>query len=750
MGLGRYQGGKFDLVLSLRHAADAARILEWERSFRRASEILYDATDGQMQFGRLYVANNSRGSAEADCFLLEPDGTSFTTVPIPGLGTADLHTILMGDERRKPFIVIHEFAHYAYGVWDEYEDPTQCTNDTTTGACIMEWGWGQGDQLAADGTLIPGVISEFCVPDNHDPDEGTEQEAMNGESCWETMVGQFPDLTMPAALPGDPEPAGHDPVEWIVLADVSRFSLVLDRSGSMSTGNAIAGVRYGADYWVRFLAQTGDELSVVQYNHAASDILDNTLLTGSTDLDPTLDAIAGITPSGSTNIGGALQRGMTQILSPGQQAATQVLILFSDGLHNTGTNPSTVLPDLVDNGIRVYTVGFGPGADQDLLQTIAEETGGRFEQIDAAPDSADAQLEIQNYLIEVSGEVRDGSGIVTMVPGLLGEPGEAAAGEARERTAVRYRPADLAKVKAWPLRFSSRPWGSDHRALIERGSRRATFVVSHRLGTEVTFHLIRPDGSVVDPAADGSVTFVDPKGIPYAFYTVREPQPGTWVMRVSRAQERGTIPYKVFAFSDNPELRLALTGVRRRVPASVAVPFGIVPIGIGNLVGTSPPIVRRFGQVGDGKRAERPCRLKASTGVATWEPCRTTQRDPKHRGFTVAFEAERPGSYPIEVQIVNGGNARDVGGMSERPMPGDVLTELPAPPPFQRTRRVQLHVGTLPRGVDLEAEPEPRQVDSRQTGKERPFLWTLLAAVLLLVGGVLAVIGLLSLFRGGR
>jgi hypothetical protein len=56
----------------------------------------------------------------------------------------------------------------------------------------------------------------------------------------------------------------------------------------------------------------------------------------------------------------------------------------------------------------------------------------------AAPDSADAQLEIQNYLIEISGEVRDGSGIVTMVPGLLDEPAEAMAGEAKERAAVRF------------------------------------------------------------------------------------------------------------------------------------------------------------------------------------------------------------------------------------------------------------------------------------------------------------------------
>ena len=708
MGLGRYQGGKFDLVLSVRHNADAARILEWEQSFRRASEILYDATDGQMQLGRLYLANNSRGSAEADCFLMELDGGSFTTVPIPGFGTSDLHTVLMGDERRKPFIVIHELAHYLFSVWDEYEDPTRCTNDTATGACIMEWSWAEGDQLAADGTLIPGLVSEFCVPDNHDPDLGTEQEAMNGESCWETMVGQFPDLTIPAALPGGPAPAGHDPVEWIVLADVSRFSLVLDRSGSMSTGNAIAGVRYGADYWVQFLAQTGDELSVVQYNHAVADILDNTLLTPATDLDPTLADIAAITASGATNIGGALERGMTQILSPGQQAATQVLILFSDGLHNTGTDPAAVLPDLVDNGIRVYTVGFGPGADQDLLQTIAEDTGGRFEQIDAAPDSPDAQLEIQNYRIEISGEVRDGSGIVTMVPGLLGEPPAAMAREVKERSAVRYRAADLAKVKGWPFRFRSRPPGADHRAWIELGSQRATFVVSHRLGTDVTFYLVRPDGSVVDPSTDSSVTFVDPKGVPYAFYTVRHPQPGMWVMRVNRAQAHGPIPYKVFAFSDNPALRLALTGVRHRVPAASALPIGIVPIGIGNLVGTARPTVRQFDQAGNRTRRDRPCLLKASAGVTMWDPCRPKPSDTKRRGFTATFTADQPGSYPVEVQIVNTGKARDVGGVYEQVLPGDSLAKLPTPGPFQRTRRVQIHVGPLPKGINLETVPRRR------------------------------------------
>lgn len=713
MGIGRYKEGKFDLVLSVRHNADAARLALWEASFRRASELLYDATDGQMQLGRVYCANDSRGSAQADAYLMEPDGGSFTTTPIPGLGTTNLHCVLQGDERKKPFIVLHEFAHYAFGVWDEYEDPTQCTNDTSTGACVMEWGWTQGDQLQDDGTLIPGLISEFCTVGNHDPDGGTEQEALNGESCWETIVGAFPDVALPAGLPGGPAPAGHDAVEWILLADASRFSLVLDRSGSMSTGNAIAGVRFGADYWLQYLAQVGDELSVVQYNHTVDDVLAHTALTAATNLDPTRAAIAAITASGATNIGDALSRGGTHILSPGNQAATQAVILFSDGLHNSGTHPSAVLPQLVEDGIRVYTIGFGPGADQPLLQGIATDTGGRFEQIDAAPDSPAAQLEIQNYLIEVSGEIRDGSGIVTMSPGLLGEaPGEPdaseAAGEPAERLSIK---AILEDLRNRPFHFRPRPQGVDHRAHVEEGSRRATFVVSHMVDTEVAFHLVRPDGSLVDPASDPSVVFVDPEKTPYAFYAVTDPMPGTWVMRVSRRSLRGPIPYKVFAFSENPSLGIAVTGTHlaQRAPADVQI--GIQPVGIADIVGTRPPRVTVTGP--DNRKLREPVTI--TPGAVSFDAAGRPRRG-RRSGFTASFHAPKPGSYEIEIQVVNTGKARQEVTVRERLEDGDRVVKLPPPPPFMRTVRVQVHVGPLPEGEDLEGKP---QQETDVAGKQR-------------------------------
>ncbi|MHA2262797.1 MAG: hypothetical protein ACXAEN_10435, partial [Candidatus Thorarchaeota archaeon] len=215
MGTGRYKNGKFDLVLSLRHSADDTRILQWERSFKRASEILFDATEGQMQFGRLFVGKNSVGSQEADVYLMDEEGTSYSNVH--GLGDSGFHMTLKSDEKNKPFIIIHEFGHYGLGLYDEYTGPSggaECTGSTAQGACIMEHGYWNGDQISDAGVLTEGPINEFCTEDNHDPDTDTNQESVHEESCWETIGGYYPSIVIPDAVSDDsPQPAGHEDVE---------------------------------------------------------------------------------------------------------------------------------------------------------------------------------------------------------------------------------------------------------------------------------------------------------------------------------------------------------------------------------------------------------------------------------------------------------------------------------------------------------------------------------------------------------
>lgn len=720
MGIGRYKNGKFDLIVSLRHDAGDERIDQWERSFRRASEILFDATDGQMQFGKIFVAKNSAGNDEADAWLLEDEGISSSSVN--ALGVSGLHMNLKSDEKNKPFIIIHEFGHYGFGLYDEYIGPdgsAECTGGTDQGACIMEHGYWNGDQIDDDGILTPGPINEFCTTENHDPDADTNQEAYHGESCWETIHDNYPDVDTPDGLPDAPIPDDHEDVEWILMAEDARFSMILDKSGSMSASNAISGVRFGADYWVRYLTQMGDSLSVIAYNQSQDVILPLTTLDEATDLTPTLTAIADISPGGATNIGGALQEGMDQILSPGERAATQVAILFSDGLHNTGINPDTVIGDLVENGVRVYTIGFGPYADLSTLQQIAENTGGRFEQIDAAPSSGDAQLEIQNYLIEVSGEVRDGSGIVTMAPGLLPEPMAAERSTVHKLARLKsFSKPNLRMIAKMPIAFRPRARGFDHKAYIEAGCTRATFVVSYKMGTAVNFYLTAPDDQVVDPTSDTDVSFVNPGSSPYAFYVVNKPQAGYWIMRVVRGQTSGELPFKVFAFSENRNITIGLRDIRYL--ATVQRPVDIwaqVYHGV-PLTGLRPPVATvtlakpstKTAVVGKPlKGLTKTVRLQEQMAPRSLDAkageCPRTVRNGVYKQ---QLRFDKPGSYDVNLKFVNQGQATECQPEAECPDQAELKHKPKTVGAFTRVKRFQVHVGPLPGGKNVEGGDGPK------------------------------------------
>ena len=69
MGLGRFKAGRFDLVVVANFAMTATDVTEWRRSFAKASELLWDASEGQMQFGRIFVCDDSVGLDTAEMIL---------------------------------------------------------------------------------------------------------------------------------------------------------------------------------------------------------------------------------------------------------------------------------------------------------------------------------------------------------------------------------------------------------------------------------------------------------------------------------------------------------------------------------------------------------------------------------------------------------------------------------------------------------------------------------------------------------
>lgn len=83
--------------------------------------------------------------------------------------------------------------------------------------------------------------------------------------------------------------------------------------------------------------------------------------------------------SGATNIGGGLIEGNGAIqFSPSQRpGAAKVLVLLTDGKHNTGTNPISAANTLASQGVMIITVTFANEADQALMQQVATIGHGR-------------------------------------------------------------------------------------------------------------------------------------------------------------------------------------------------------------------------------------------------------------------------------------------------------------------------------------------------------------------------------------
>lgn len=653
MGIGRLVGNRFNLIVSLRHNADAARLGEWRTSFERASQLLLDATDGQHQFGTIFVCNNSSGGRNADTWLLDPDGRSFSNVR--GLGSETAHMTLYGDERFKPFIVIHEFGHYAYGVYDEYTGSSgaaECIGGTTSDACIMEAGWGDGDRFgntATGGALVLGRVSEFCVAGNHDPDGDTDQDSINGQSCWETMVATFPGLVGPAGPPTATAPGGAAAIGWIVLAPEQRFVLVVDRSGSMA-GNKLVEAKFGADWWADN-ARIDDRLCVVSFANLPSTDFALTAIASDADRTAAQAAIAGISAGGSTSIGGGLREGLNNILGAGMRAATQIIVLLTDGLHNSGEDPSTVLPDLIDNGVRVYTIGIGPSIDTSLLQSIASTTGGTFYRIDPTLSASDQEFRIRTVLQEISGIARDNGGVVTTRP----EP-------------ISEKRIDLSVP-------------------IESGSDLATFGITWK-GTDnlLLLELVSPDGETIGVNAfPGNVRQILGER-PYMAFQIERPAPGDWQVGILPSRTRGEVDSQLFVFSQQPRIDGALYSPQRRYKPGDVVPLflqvyfeqpitGLALSGIAHLPGGSEAPLR-FDDNGDRTFGDMV---------------------PRDGLYSALFDETHgdPGTYTFEVEVESDGISVSYPENGELLLPGESFVLDPIPQ-FRRRFTMALVIGDEP------------------------------------------------------
>ena len=273
-------------------------------------------------------------------------------------------------------------------------------------------------------------------------------------------------------------------VSAIVRVDVA---LVIDRSGSM-LGSKIASAKISAKLFTD-LMQIRDRIGVVSYATSAGVNYGLTEITTTATKTAAKNAIDGIYASGMTAMGRGLRTALNQLVSYGDSSHPWAIVLMSNGFHNTGEHPYSVIPDLTSRNIRVYTIGLGAGADGNLLGHIASQTGGFYRY---SPTAAQL-LEIYNDIAAAVTQSQTVSSAQKSV--------------AQDQT-------------------------SQSSASIDSSITQATFTISWG-GSDLDLTLTRPDGLVIDPsvaATDPNIEFVEEAQ--YEFYRIDGPMPGIWAMTV--------------------------------------------------------------------------------------------------------------------------------------------------------------------------------------------------------------------------
>lgn len=235
-----------------------------------------------------------------------------------------------------------------------------------------------------------------------------------------------------------------------------RLALVIDRSGSMA-GRSLDVAKDCAEFLARHLRPT-DELAVITYDDTVS------LVLPLAPANPTAAhaAIAGIGPGGSTNLSGGWLKGLEE-LRRADDGVRRVLLL-TDGLANVGVTDTAQLVS-VAKGTKeqaaTTTIGFGASFDEDLLNAIADASGGAAyfaETPDDAPGIFAEEFEGLATLVaqNVSVEIRPGDDVellgvlneypsITVPGGVQVQVGDAYGGE-RRRLVFSLQIPEVAKL----------------------------------------------------------------------------------------------------------------------------------------------------------------------------------------------------------------------------------------------------------------------------------------------------------------
>lgn len=198
-----------------------------------------------------------------------------------------------------------------------------------------------------------------------------------GENSY--ALGGYKNTSLEKILPVNMDKKGKNEVPPISI------SLIIDKSGSMSSGNGeVSKLTLAKEAAMNALdsLRESDEINVIAFDDTYQNVVE---MQSASDIKNIKEMIGGITVGGGTSIYPALEQGYkAQLNSKGK---IKHIILLTDGEDSFSlSNYTSLVNDIKNEGITLSTVSVGEDANESLLQALANQGSGRYYHTDKYTD----------------------------------------------------------------------------------------------------------------------------------------------------------------------------------------------------------------------------------------------------------------------------------------------------------------------------------------------------------------------------
>jgi uncharacterized protein YegL len=174
----------------------------------------------------------------------------------------------------------------------------------------------------------------------------------------------------------------------------------IDSSGSMSTSDPLDLRKDAAKSYVDEM-RIPDRGAVVDFDSTASLVRNDHLSSDYLQIKNNIDTI---NSNGGTAIGAALQLSNDELINYGDPSHIWIIILLTDGVTSDRQLCYQEADRAAANDIKIYTIGLGSGADEDLLRDIAEISQGKYYQAPTPEYLEGIYYDIRTQTMNIAGK----------------------------------------------------------------------------------------------------------------------------------------------------------------------------------------------------------------------------------------------------------------------------------------------------------------------------------------------------------